>query len=539
MASSSILGALLLLVKTKSDTSGLNKTDRAIRKTSQSLKRMSKDMGFLSKLSKGFMAYIGIRGLGDIMGSYLQFEKDLGAIHSRFYAITQDEEKAKEEFKYISQLANNTALDIKSTADSYSIFYAATQKTLGQGGARGVFEDWTKVSRVLHLSEAQFERVTYALREMSSKGAIYSQDLRMQIGTHVPNAMGIAQKAAEEMGFTGLDWFEKLQAGAKGNFKVTTDFVKRFSRIAREMYGSPEALKKALQQPDALAQMIKNVGSNFLIKFSESGGKELTVGVLKAILALLQTVDLTRLAQTLGKIGKAVGKIADHMPQILNVLKYILKTILTVYLFKFGNFIGRHLFMLFRQASLLRLALVRGWNIMRIKNFPILYKLIFSFIKFGFRNTLKAGLSAVLGLGGPLGWLFSALLWLPDIFKLIKNLWEKTPWGKPKPLGKYIGNTNIPWETGYNIAKRIEKEGINNQWDLYNRLRDFKGGAEITQYFEFNDHGKITINANGAGGTPEDIYRQLENQKKTKLDRLVKPAVNKLSKQETWEFINR
>lgn len=176
---------------------------------------------------------------------------------------------------------------------------------------------------------------------------------------------------------------------------------------------------------------------------------------------------------------------------------------------------------------------------MRIKNFPILYKLIFSFIKFGFRNTLKAGLSAVLGLGGPLGWLFSALLWLPDIFKLIKNLWEKTPWGKPKPLGKYIGNTNIPWETGYNIAKRIEKEGINNQWDLYNRLRDFKGGAEITQYFEFNDHGKITINANGAGGTPEDIYRQLENQKKTKLDRLVKPAVNKLSKQETWEFINR
>ena len=222
---SNILGSLLLLIKTKGDVSGLNKTDKAIKKTTKSLQKMSKSTGIFSGLSNKLFRGFNLTNIwGGAMG-YLQFEKDLGAIHSRFYALTKDHRQATEEFDYIRKVAKDTAMDIKKTADSYSIFYASTRNTLGKEGARGVFEDWTRVGRVLHLSEYQFERVTYALREMASKGAIYSQDLRMQIGTHVPNAMGLAQKAAEQMGITGTDWFDKLQKMAKGNTKVTTEFV--------------------------------------------------------------------------------------------------------------------------------------------------------------------------------------------------------------------------------------------------------------------------------------------------------------------------
>ena len=263
---SNILSSMLIFIQGKADTSGFTKTDSAIRKTAQNVRSARKEMSLFSKmnkeltrgLSRMFLGGVGIWGALNAGSRYLQFEKDLGAIHSRFYAITKDEKQAGEEFNYIRKLATDTALDIKSTADSYSIFYSATQKALGTEGARGVFENWTKVGRVLHLSEYQMERVTYALREMASKGAIYSQDLRMQIGTHVPNAMGLAQEAAEQMGITGTDWFEKLQQQAKGNTKVTTEFVRRFSANAEKMFGSPEALKKALQQPDALAKMISH-----------------------------------------------------------------------------------------------------------------------------------------------------------------------------------------------------------------------------------------------------------------------------------------
>ena len=54
---------------------------------------------------------------------YVQFEKDLGAIHSRFYALTQDHKQASEEFDYIRNVAKDTAMDIKKTADSYYILH--------------------------------------------------------------------------------------------------------------------------------------------------------------------------------------------------------------------------------------------------------------------------------------------------------------------------------------------------------------------------------------------------------------------------------
>ena len=162
--------------------------------------------------------------------SLVEATREMGAMKSRFYAITASQEKANEQLQWAFKLAERTAMPMKSIADSYSIFYAATAKGLGDSGAQQVFQDWTEVSRVLHMSEYQFERVTYALREMASKGVVYSQDLRMQIGTHVPNAIGLAQKAVNDLGITGTDWFEKLQKESKGNQKMINQFLLLFSK---------------------------------------------------------------------------------------------------------------------------------------------------------------------------------------------------------------------------------------------------------------------------------------------------------------------
>lgn len=313
----SILGALVLLIKTRGDVSGLTKTDRALKKT-------TREMSALGSLGRKVFA-----GLGAFLGvkSYLEFEKSLGAIHSRFYAITQDNQKARDEFNYVRKIAKETALDIESTAESYSIFYASAHKALGTEGVRGVFDNWTKVGRVLHLSEYQMERVTYALREMVSKGAIYSQDLRMQIGTHVPQAMGLAQKSAEELGITGTGWFEKLQDAAKGNAQLTAKFVQLFSKNAEKAFASPEALREALRKPDALLQSLANFRTEFLIRFSEAGGGYMTIKVLEGILDFVSKIDFEMLTEVLGGTAKFMsdifGFLTEHFNKIVGLLGII------------------------------------------------------------------------------------------------------------------------------------------------------------------------------------------------------------------------
>ena len=509
MAGGGILGALLLLVKTKADISGLKKTDKALKQTKDSMKSMSKDMGMISKLSKTLFGFVGIRQVGHLAGKYLQFEKDLGAMHSRFYAITKDNQKATEEFDYIRKLATDTALDIKSTADSYSIFYSATQKALGSEGARGVFEDWTKVGRVLHLSQYQMERVTYALREMASKGAIYSQDLRMQIGTHVPDAMGLAQKAAEEMGITGLDWFEKLQKQAKGNSKVTTEFVKLFSRQARLRYGSDEALKKALQQPDALAQMIPNIGYNFMVGFSRAGGSYMVVKILESIVEVLTNIDYNKITQTLGTIAHRIGDLADLLPQLISLLKIIaLNYIITksfMGLFKVFKFFGTA-FMAFKQGNLLR------WLLLKFGG-PFGKSIVKDLVKLTARTGIRVGLASILKIGlrfiPIVGQIVTALSVLEIIAKLINKFLPKNEENKNnKFMGLDVSNADVLKAFRYIESN---KNKIKSQLDLDALL--VKGGyGNMAPLFTYNDNSKTTLTYDDRSITKEEAERVLSEQ---------------------------
>ena len=510
---SNILGSLLLLIKTKGDVSGLNKTDNAIKKTTKSLQKMSKSTGMLGQLSNKLFRGFNLTNLwGGAMG-YLQFEKDLGAIHSRFYALTKDHKQATEEFDYIRKVAKDTAMDIKKTADSYSIFYASTRNTLGKEGARGVFEDWTRVGRVLHLSEYQFERVTYALREMASKGAIYSQDLRMQIGTHVPNAMGLAQKAAEQMGITGTDWFEKLQKMAKGNTKVTTEFVKLFSKEARKAYGGEQAFREAMKQPDALAQTIKNTAFEIGYTFSKAGGGYMVVKILEGIRDTIAKIPFDRITKVLGVIAKTVGDIFSYLPKIFNILSIIAMNVAVLYAFKS-----------IVKGLVFFKTLKRLMNILSIR-FGKMGVLGHMFLASSFKNGVKNAIAkaltgfgiktlARLGLNAipVIGQILFGIMTIVDIILLIKNLLPN----KNKDMFSTYGVTPEQVNT---ILKKVAQnpEVISDPIELQKQIGYYKNGEKIANH-AYVDNGQIVLNFNGTILTKDDI------------DKMAKEGANQLDK---------
>ena len=316
-----IIGSLLILLKTKSDIQGLVKTEKAMKRTSRTASLLTRSMRALSAIGLIF-------GGKSMIGSYLEFEKNLGAIHSRFYAITGDANRANQQFENVRSLARSLGQDMFKTAEAYSIFFAGTAKSLGEDGARSVFESWSKVGRVLHLTPYQMERVTYALREMASKGAIYSQDLRMQIGTHVPNAMGIATQAIKNLNIEGAKTFDDFQKKAKGNQPLINRFIKEFTRISEMQFASPKAMREAMRQPDALLGRIGNVFTDFGIAFSKAGGKNATSIILESILEGLSKVDFNGLAERLATLvtllGKLIGFLASNIPTLIQVIKTLI-----------------------------------------------------------------------------------------------------------------------------------------------------------------------------------------------------------------------
>lgn len=487
-----ILGSLLLNIVTKSDDSGLRKTDRSLRKIGTTARTVAKNTSLLGSLSKKMFGGFNIANISNAWNSYLQFEKDLGAMKSRFYAITHDEKESAEEFEYIRKLATDTALNIKNTADSYSIFYSATRQALGKEGARGVYEAWTKVGRVLHLNDYQMERVTYALREMASKGAIYSQDLRMQIGTHVPNAMGLAQKAAEEMGFTGVDWFTKLQEAAKGNTKLTAEFVQKFSKQAQAMYGSPEAFQKAMQQPDALVQKIKNIPYNFGVKFSQSGGSYMMVEILKGVVGFLEKIPVDDIAKKLGAVATSIGNMAKYIPQMYDVLKHMLIMLMFM---KATSGVTSLLTSSLGRGAIFAIHQGKFWKWIGLKMMKPLGGVIGkSLLTFGAKSGLK-GLLAVVVNGIPIiGQILSIIMLIWTAVDLIKLLMPKKEGLTAEKFAFALGLTP---EQAQNIVKSVMAKGVTSQEDLDRKLMYYKGGEGLVGRLTYHDSSNITINIDG------------------------------------------
>lgn len=512
----SILASLLINVMAKSDVSGLNKTTKSLKNMGQ---QAHKTGGLLKAMSTKLFGGFNIDSAINMGMKYLQFEKDLGAMQSRFFAITGDQRKAREEFEYIRKVATDTAQDIKSTADSYSIFYAAAAKSMGSGGAQQVFKDWTEVSRVLHLTPYQFERVTYALREMASKGAIYSQDLRMQIGTHVPNAMGLAEKAVNDLGITGTDWFEKFQGQAKGNQKLINEFIKNFSKYAKMQFATPEALKNALRQPDALTKMIPNIGYNFMVEFSRRGGNEAVVKVLESVKDALLKIDYVKLADSLGRIVRGVGKIFEYLPQILSVLKDIAMSVAIMYIGKWlgakglrwksaGTAIEHGKFGLWLKAGLGRILGISIFN-------------------GGFKALAKIGTKQLLAklvgfLGGPV---VGFLMWLPEICHLCKWIWGKIANKNEKKYLDYQNFAKGLGASGSNILNtmklldEINRKNPNLSTEDLRKKASYYVGEQASQKFTFDDHGQVVLNFNGNFLTLEDLQHMIERGAKAEVEK--------------------
>ena len=450
----SILDEFLILFKPTVKGNGLTKLNRDLKQTHSNLFSMK-------NLFSAFIGYDIYSGLKAIGGSLIDASREMGAMRSRFFAITQDEKKANEELEWAFNLAKKTAMPMKALADSYSIFFAATQKGLGTSGAREVFQDWTEVSRVLHLSEYQFERVTYALREMASKGAIYSQDLRMQIGTHVPNAIGLAQKAAEDLGITGSNWFETLQEKAKGNQQLINQFITLFSKHAKDMYADPVAMEKALKQPDAQIIRLQQQWDKLRYAMVESGFQD----------------DLLKV---LGKLNDTLDKITEQSAEFYKMLKMIGKVIAIVFAWKYF----RVAITAFRRMSVMLKALTKGKflpkglsTFVKGKGLKALFKLLQGQL---LRRFLSLGIRGVLTFIPVVGqiifllwtaWDIIQLIWsglkifFPEQTRAVK-FWILTTWNNIQALGKKILNwlvmfITLPYRLGAKLGQWLAEQLIN------------------------------------------------------------------------------
>lgn len=294
--------------------------------------------GIMPGLAAGGAAFGSVFAAQELFQGAVRIEQFLLAMN----AVTGSTEQARKELEYFRDVARDTGVSLSSGLDSYKSF-ASAMVTSGQSieQTRETYLQMSRAAMIYGLSQDQINGTLRAFGQVASKGQLYAEELRQQLGERLYGAvkltadgLGVTVEELNKMMERGeIDanrFFPAIteslktladQAGDTGDTlpKVWSDLKNVFADISfqLEQLGANDALKEILKNITELARgflkIIVPAISIFILTLKELTdviGSEAT-GLILAFILLMKPISM--LVTTLLAIKKSAGVAAAAM----------------------------------------------------------------------------------------------------------------------------------------------------------------------------------------------------------------------------------
>lgn len=230
----------------------------------------------LTVVAAGYLSVQGaVRGTQAVFAAGMNVERQERA----WAAIAGGTKQASEELAFLRATADRVGVSFLSLEEGYRNVAASAKGTALEGDAmRKVFLAITEAGQQLGLSSESVKGALVAISQMASTGTVQLDELRQQLGNHIPGVMTIAAKA---MNMTTAEFRKQVEAGNV----LAEEFLPRFARAIRSQF--VPSMETAEQGTRTLSQEIARVG-NVLTEMTakvaqDSGLLDWTKKILKGI----------------------------------------------------------------------------------------------------------------------------------------------------------------------------------------------------------------------------------------------------------------
>lgn len=223
----------------------------------------------LNALKQYALAYLTIVGAVQLFKKVLRDTTALDSMNFTLRTVIKSTFELAQTHVYLRGIIQRYGTDLADTTNSYVRFRAAisnSSMTTKQG--QQVFESFAKATAVLGMSQEKTNDVFLALEQMLSKGSIMTEELRRQMGQHLPVALHAMAMAAKDAGISTSGTVEelmKLMKAAKVNSEIVLPY---FAKRVEEDLGI-----KSVDSVDTLAAAQERVSiawMNFIRSLSAS-----------------------------------------------------------------------------------------------------------------------------------------------------------------------------------------------------------------------------------------------------------------------------
>lgn len=247
------------------------------------------------------LGYI-INQVHDLGKSVVNTSMDFQALENRMNASAADKSIGADSLSYIRKEADRLGLSFKGTADSFAGFEAAALRsglTLGQ--TKQIFSDISTAATSMQLPATNVELTFKALEQIAGKGTVSMEELRQQLGDHLPGAFEIAAKS---MGMTTREFYNMVSEGKV----LSSEFLPAFARTLKEELGG-----SALDASTQLRASINRLNTD-VMDSSDAWGEYLQPSVQEGVEAFRGAAQAsTKLANTLNKNRAEIGAVATSL----------------------------------------------------------------------------------------------------------------------------------------------------------------------------------------------------------------------------------
>jgi len=246
------------------------------RKDLAALRKSTEDLsaGF-TNLKRLAVTAFGGWGLRELGKSLIETGVTFDRMSRSMNAVFESAVEGQQQIKWLRQESDRLGLVYRDQVKSFQTFAAAARVTnLTMEQTRKIFTSVNEASVVLGLTQEKTKMALYALEQMMSKGVVAMEELRRQLGDHIPGAFA---RAAKAMGLTTEQMIEQVRQGKI----LSEDMLPRLAREFTRAYG--EAVPEAAKAAYAEINRLKNEMDYLRLAFMDSGGMKLFVTAVKEI----------------------------------------------------------------------------------------------------------------------------------------------------------------------------------------------------------------------------------------------------------------
>jgi tape measure domain-containing protein len=249
------------------------------------------------------------------IGSLLEAQKQLQAIHYTLIAATGSSTQASDAFKFVADESQRMGLVLPEAASGFANLSAsATAAGVTLTDQKKLFDAYSKSATSLHLDTTQSNRALLALEQMFAKGKIQAQELRLQLGQAIPGAAQRFQNAVMEMtkgtDLAGKSFDQLLSAGELTTSKFLPALVTALEMSGRGWEEASKGLNSNLNRVRTAWFNLKTEVSSGLFNEAATAGAGLLADNLGRVASAVSLIGAGGLARVLGgQIDSGASKV--------------------------------------------------------------------------------------------------------------------------------------------------------------------------------------------------------------------------------------